>query len=81
MTLQTIKSIDGKDEYVLLPMSVYTALREEIEDELAGIDASQHGERAYLLDGGTTYAGIPIEPEPVSMSSATPNPTPSQAQG
>lgn len=40
MTLQTIKSIDGKDEYVLLPMSVYTALREEIEDELAGIEAA-----------------------------------------
>ncbi len=44
MTLQTIKSIDGKDEYVLLPMSVYTALREEIEDELAGITATDDDE-------------------------------------
>ena len=43
MTLQTIKSIDGKDEYVLLPMSVYTALREEIEGEMAGIEAAAEG--------------------------------------
>ena len=35
MTLQTIKSLDGKDEYVLLPISVYRSLRGEIEQALA----------------------------------------------
>ena len=34
MTLQIIKSIDGKAEYVLLPFNVYNALREEIEEAL-----------------------------------------------
>src|SRR5262249_54108569 len=30
------------------------------EEELAGLDASQHGERAYILDGSSPYAGIPV---------------------
>ena len=34
MTLQIIKSIDGKAEYVLLPIDVYNALRDEIEEAL-----------------------------------------------
>lgn len=34
MTLQIIKSIDGKAEYVLLPFNVYNALRDEIEKAL-----------------------------------------------
>ncbi|MBS0358419.1 MAG: helix-turn-helix domain-containing protein [Proteobacteria bacterium] len=34
MRLQIIKSVDGKDEYALLPVSVYQALRAEIEEEL-----------------------------------------------
>ena len=48
MTLQTIKSIDGKDEYVLLPISVYNALKEEIEDELAGVEASTDSDDEYI---------------------------------
>lgn len=35
MTLQTIKSLDGKDEYVLLPIAVYQALQDEIVQALA----------------------------------------------
>ena len=31
MTLQIIKSIDGKAEYVLLPINVYNSLHNEIE--------------------------------------------------
>ncbi|MBU1691937.1 MAG: helix-turn-helix domain-containing protein [Gammaproteobacteria bacterium] len=53
MTLQTIKSIDGKDEYVLLPVMIYKALKEEIEDELAGLEAAtEKGEKyvPFLLD-------------------------------
>ena len=39
-------------------------LRVSEDEEILGIDVSQHGERAYLLDGGgATYAGIPVTPE------------------
>jgi len=31
MSLQIIKSVDGKDEYVLLPIHIYNALRNEIK--------------------------------------------------
>ncbi len=48
MTLQTIKSIDGKDEYVLLPVTVYQALKEEIEDELAGLEAATEKGEEYV---------------------------------
>ncbi|MGE3318640.1 MAG: helix-turn-helix domain-containing protein [Candidatus Berkiella sp.] len=34
MTLQIIKSIDGKDEYVLLPITAYKALKREIDNIL-----------------------------------------------
>lgn len=36
MTLQKIKSLNGKDEYVLLPIAVYRALRKEIDGKLDG---------------------------------------------
>ena len=48
MTLQTIKSIDGKDEYVLLPVTVYKALKEKIEDELAGLEAATEKGEEYV---------------------------------
>ena len=48
MTLQTIKSIDGKDEYVLLPVTVYKVLKEKIEDELAGLEATTEKGEEYL---------------------------------
>lgn len=53
MTLQTIKSIDGKDEYVLLPVTIYKALQEEIEDELAGLEAA--------TEKGEDYAPFVLE--------------------
>jgi ribosome-binding protein aMBF1 (putative translation factor) len=34
MNLQIIKSVDGKDEYVLLPMGVYNALHNQIKERL-----------------------------------------------
>lgn len=34
MNLQIIKSVEGKDEYVLLPMSIYIALHDTIEQRL-----------------------------------------------
>ncbi len=35
MSLQTIKSLDGKDEYVLLPIAVYQSLQDEIARAMA----------------------------------------------
>ena len=34
MNLQIIKSVEGKAEYVLLPINIYNALRNEIEQAL-----------------------------------------------
>lgn len=47
MTLQKIKSIQGKDEYVLLPMAVYRVLKDQIEKELAACEANQSDEKVY----------------------------------
>ena len=37
MSLQTIKAIDGKDEYVLVPVAVYRALKDDIENKVASL--------------------------------------------
>lgn len=37
MNLQVIKSADGKDEYVLLPISIYNALRDQIKERMKKI--------------------------------------------
>lgn len=37
MSLQIIKSMDGKAEYVLLPISIYNVLRHEIKKELKNV--------------------------------------------
>jgi Amt family ammonium transporter len=47
--------------YVLLKvLDMVFGLRVSEDEEIAGLDASVHGERAYLLDGGSPYAGIPV---------------------
>ncbi len=38
MSLQIIKSISGKKEYVLLPFNVYEALQNEIENKLKKLE-------------------------------------------
>ena len=48
MTLQKIKSLDGKDEYVLLPIAVFRALREQIEQRLAGGRTAPSKEDDYV---------------------------------
>lgn len=40
MTLQTIKSMDGRPEYVLLPMAIYKVLQQPIEREVKRLRAS-----------------------------------------
>ena len=52
---------------ILKVLDVVMGLRVNEEEEISGLDASQHGERAYLFDGaGSTYAGIPVEYENAS---------------
>jgi len=47
--------------YVILRVLDATmGLRVSEEEEIVGIDISQHGERAYLFDVGAPYAGIPV---------------------
>ena len=47
MNLQVIKGMDGQDEYVLLPVGVYEALRETIEEALAKWDIPKGQEEEY----------------------------------
>lgn len=35
MSLQIIKSVEGKDEYVLLPIAIYHALHEQISERVS----------------------------------------------
>ena len=68
--------------YIILKvLDVLMGLRVSEDEELLGLDASQHGERAYLLDGGAPYAGIPVTPEGSAAYVAPPTSTPSQARG
>jgi Amt family ammonium transporter len=48
---------------ILKVLDMTLGLRVSEDDENIGIDASQHGERAYLLDSGAPYAGIPVSSE------------------
>jgi Amt family ammonium transporter len=55
--------------YVLLKvLDMLFGLRVSEEAEIAGIDVSEHGERAYILDGSAPYAGIPVTPEAVPVT-------------
>jgi ribosome-binding protein aMBF1 (putative translation factor) len=56
MTLQIIKSIDGKAEYVLLPVNIYNALREEIEKALKKRESSED----YVFFELTDYVDNPV---------------------
>ena len=38
MSLQIIKSVDGKDEYVLLPITVYHALHDQISARMKNLE-------------------------------------------
>ncbi len=60
MTLQKIKSIQGKDEYVLLPVAVYRTLKDQIEKELAVYEAGQDAEQAYVPFVLEDYVDNPV---------------------
>jgi DNA-binding XRE family transcriptional regulator len=60
MTLQKIKSLDGKDEYVLLPIAVFRASRGQIEQRLAGRKAAKTGDDDYLPFVLEDYVDNPV---------------------
>jgi ribosome-binding protein aMBF1 (putative translation factor) len=60
MTLQKIKSLDGKDEYVLLPIAVYHALRGQIEQRLASRSAARSKDDDYLPFVLEDYVDNPV---------------------
>jgi Amt family ammonium transporter len=45
---------------ILKVLDVVMGLRVSEEEEIVGVDVSQHGERAYTFDGAGAYAGIPV---------------------
>ena len=56
MNLQTIKSLDGKVEYVLLPFAAYKALRPQITEQLKQTQASED----YEVFNPADYVENPI---------------------
>ncbi len=60
MTLQKIRSLDGKDEYVLLPISVYRTLRAEIAGQLAGRKTTRSKDGDYVPFELEDYVDNPI---------------------
>ena len=59
----TVVYSGGATFIILKLLDMTLGLRVKEQEELVGLDASQHGERAYLLDGGAPYAGIPVSQE------------------
>ena len=60
VSLQVIKSVEGKPEYVLIPVAVYQALREEIEDEIAGLKAAAQKGEGYVPFAVEDYVSNPV---------------------
>jgi DNA-binding XRE family transcriptional regulator len=60
MNLQKIKSLNGKDEYVLLPVAVYEALKTEIQDELAHAKPKTAADEKYVPFVLEDYVDNPV---------------------
>ena len=60
LSLQIIKSISGKPEFVLIPVAVYNALREQIEDEVAGLEAASDKSTDQVPFALEDYVDSPI---------------------
>jgi DNA-binding XRE family transcriptional regulator len=60
LNIQTIKSITGKPEYVLIPIAVYNALREEIEEEIAGLESVAEKNGDYVPFALEDYVDNPV---------------------
>lgn len=60
LNVQVIKSLSGKPEFVLIPVAVYQALREQIEDEIAGLEAVAENGDEYVPFALEDYLDNPI---------------------
>lgn len=60
LNLQIIRSISGKPEFVLIPVAVYNALREQIEDEVAGLEAAADNSTDHVPFALEDYVDNPI---------------------
>lgn len=60
LNLQVIKSLSGKPEFVLIPVAVYQALREQIEDEIAGLEAVKENAGDYVSFALEDYLDNPV---------------------
>ena len=60
VNLQVIKSVEGKPEYVLIPVAVYKAWREKIEDEIAGLEAAADKGKDYVPFVLEDYVSNPV---------------------
>lgn len=56
MNLQVIQSIDGKDEYVLLPISIYNSLHDQINERMKKIKSKND----YVTFDPADYVDNPI---------------------
>lgn len=56
MNLQIIKSIDGRDEYVLIPVSIYQSLKTEINKQLK----QANYDKEYVSFNPEDYVDNPI---------------------
>ena len=56
MNLQTIKSLDGKVEYILLPLAAYKALRHQITEQLKQTQESED----YEIFDPADYVDNPV---------------------
>lgn len=60
LSIQVIKSLAGEPEYVLIPIAVYNALREEIEDEIVGLEALSEKGEEYIPFRTEDYVTNPV---------------------
>ena len=60
LNLQIIKSVSGKPEFVLIPVAVYNVLREQIEDEVAGLEVAANKSGEYVPFALEDYVDSPV---------------------
>jgi len=68
LSLQIIKSLSGTPEFVLIPVAVYNALRDQIEDELAGLEAATDKSADYVPFALEDYVVNPIALERIKAN-------------
>ena len=60
ISLQTIKSLDGKEEYVLVPVAVYRALKDDIENKVAKLKKQSAKDGDYVPFVLEDYVDNPV---------------------